>query len=68
MGPQNIQGEYNFISHETGDRNDGRVMASLPITNTVIAHVEELGLNQGQPFRASKNGNQDNPLVKTILQ
>ena len=54
LGPRNIQGQYNFMSLETGEQRDGRVVARLPITQEVINRVEELGLNQGQPFRASK--------------
>ena len=54
LGPRNIQGQYNFMSLETGEQRNGRVVAKLPITQEVINRVEELGLNQGQPFRASK--------------
>ena len=54
LGPRNIQGQYNFMSLETGEQRDGRVVTKLPITQEVIDRVEELGLNQGQPFRASK--------------
>jgi hypothetical protein len=54
MSPRNIQGQYNFMSLETGEKKDGHVVASLPITQEVINRVEELGANQGQPFRASK--------------
>ena len=53
LSPQNIQGQYNFMSLETGEQRDRGVMARLPITQEVINHVEELGLNQGQSFRAS---------------
>ena len=54
MGPRKIQGRYNFMSLETGEKKNGRVVATLPITQEVINRVEELGTNQGQPFRASK--------------
>ena len=54
LGPRKIQGQYNFMSLETGEQRDGRVVARLPITQEVINRVEELGQNQGQPFRASR--------------
>ena len=42
------------MSLETGRNINGRVVARLPITDAVIARVEELGMDQGQPFRPSK--------------
>ena len=50
LGPRNITGRYNFMSLETGAQIDGRVVASLPITNDVIDCVESLGKAQNQPF------------------
>ncbi len=54
LGPRNIRGRYTFMSLETGNIIDGRVVAQLPITDAVIARVEELGQEQNQPFRFSK--------------
>ena len=42
------------MSLETGEKKNGQVVATLPITQEVINRVEELDTNQGQPFRASK--------------
>ena len=39
---------------ETGAEIDGRVVAELPLTEEVIDRVEEFGLKQSQPYRASK--------------
>ena len=42
------------MSLESGSKVNGRVVAELPITDEVIQRVEELGIQQRQPFRASK--------------
>ena len=42
------------MSLETGMQINGRVVATLPITNEVIERVEALGQDQQQPFRVSK--------------
>ena len=54
LGPTNLRGRYNFMSLETGSKVNGRVVAEIPITDEVIERVEELGLQQQQPFRASR--------------
>ena len=54
LGPQLIQGKYNFRSLETGVAIDGHVAAVLPITNEVVTRVETLGTQQRQPYRISK--------------
>ncbi len=54
LGPRKIQGRYNYMSLETGQTIDGRVVAISPITDAVIARVEALGLEQNQPYRLSK--------------
>jgi len=54
MGPRDIRGRYNYMSLETGAQIDGRVVAELPLTKEVIDRVEEFGLKQSQPYRASK--------------
>ena len=54
LGPRNIQGQYNYMSLETGEKIDGRVVAILPLTNDVINRVESLGQYQKQPFRESR--------------
>ena len=54
MGPRDIRGRYNYMSLETGAQIDGRVVAELPLTEEVIDRVEEFGLKQSQPYRASK--------------
>ncbi len=54
MGPRNVRGRYNYMSLETGAQIDGRVVAELPLTKEVIERVEEFGLKQSQPYRASK--------------
>ena len=54
LGPNNIRGTYTYMSLETGEKKDGRVVAALPITDDVIHRVEQLGLKQGQPYRNSK--------------
>ena len=43
LGPQNITGTYNYMSLETGQQIDGRVVATLPMTADVITRVEALG-------------------------
>lgn len=53
LGPQRIQGQYNYMSLKTGEKIDGRVVVILPITDDVINQVEALGKAQNQPFRAS---------------
>ena len=50
MNPRNIQGQYDFMSLETGEKKNGRVVATLPITKEVVQRVVELEQNQGQPF------------------
>jgi hypothetical protein len=54
LGPRKIQGQYNFMSLETGEQIDGRVVAVLPPTQDVIERVEQLGQQQKQPYRISK--------------
>ena len=54
LGPRNILGLYNFMSLETGQQIDGRVVARLPISTAVIERVEAFGREQNQPFRISK--------------
>ena len=54
LGPKNIQGQYNYMSLETGEQIDGRVVAILPITEDVITRVEEFGQKQKQPYRESR--------------
>ena len=54
LGPRNITGKYNYMSLETGQQIDGRVVATLPTTNDVIARVEGLGRAQNQPFTVTK--------------
>ena len=49
LGPRKIQGRYNYMSLETGQTIDGRVVAISPITDAVIARVEALGLEQLSP-------------------
>ena len=53
LGPRKIQGQYNYMSLESGEQRDGRVVARLPLTAEVIGRVEQLGTNQGQPLRAA---------------
>ena len=53
VGPRNIQGQYNFMSLEKGEQQDERDVTTLPITTEVTQRVEDIGTNQGQPFRAS---------------
>ena len=55
LSPRNIQGRYNFMSLETGAKIDGRVVATLPIPDDVIARVEELGLKQKKAFPSLQN-------------
>jgi len=54
LGPRKIQGQYNYMSLESGEQRDGRVVARLPLTAEVIRRVEQLGTNQGQPLRAAR--------------
>ncbi|CAJ1935374.1 unnamed protein product, partial [Cylindrotheca closterium] len=42
------------MSLETGREINGRVTTAMPITDDVIKRVEELGLEQQQPYRESK--------------
>ena len=42
------------MSLETGMQINGRVVATLPITNKVIERVKAFGIDQQQPFRVSK--------------
>ena len=39
-----------FQQLESGTQVDGRVVATLPITDEVIQRVEELGQQQNQPL------------------
>ncbi|CAJ1959903.1 unnamed protein product [Cylindrotheca closterium] len=54
LDPRNLTGRYNFMSLETGREINGRVTTAMPITDDVIKRVEELGLEQQQPYRESK--------------
>ena len=54
LDPRNITGRYNFMSLETGKEVHGRVTTTTPITEAVIARVEQLGTEQQQPHRNSK--------------
>jgi hypothetical protein len=54
LGPRKIQGQYNYMSLETGEQVDGRVVAVLPPTDEVIERVEQLGQQQKQPYRLSR--------------
>ena len=54
LSPRQIQGQYNFMSLETGAKTDCRVVAILPLIPEVVNRVEKLGLDQEQPFRVSK--------------
>ena len=54
MSPRDIRGRYNYMSLESGAQIDGRVVAELPLTEEVIERVEQFGLDQSQPYRASK--------------
>ena len=49
-----IQGQYNYMSLDTGENIDGRVFAMLPITDSIIRRVETIRKMQQQPFRASR--------------
>ena len=54
LGPGNIRGKYNLMSLATGMQINGRVVATLPITDEVMERVEALGQDQKQRFRVSK--------------
>lgn len=54
LSPRQIQGQYNFMSLETGSKIDGRVVAILPLIPELVDRVEKLRLDQEQPFRVSK--------------
>ena len=54
LSPRQIQVQYNLMYLETVAKIDGRVVAILPLIQKVVNRVEKLGLNQEQPFRASK--------------
>ena len=54
LSPRQIQGQYNFMSLETGAKIDGRVVAILPLIPEVVNRVDKLGLDHEQPFRVSK--------------
>ena len=45
LGPRRIQGQYNYMSLETGEKIDGRVVVILPITDDVINDR----LSKGEP-------------------
>ena len=49
-----IQGHYNYMSLETGEKIDGKVFAVLIITDDIIQRVETIGKIQQQTFRASR--------------
>ena len=53
LSPRRIQGQYNCMSLDTGEKIDAKVVAVLPITDNFIQWVETLGKTQQQPFRAS---------------
>ena len=46
----NEQGAYNFMSLMTGERLNRRSWTILPMGRDVIARVEEIALQQGQPL------------------
>ena len=54
LGPGNIRGKYNFMSLKAGMQINGRVVATLPITDEVMEQVKAFGQDQKQPFRVSK--------------
>lgn len=54
LGPQKIQGQYNYMSLKTGEQIEGRVVAVLPPTEDVIQWVKELRQQQKQPYRTSR--------------
>ena len=54
LDPRNVTGRYNYMSLETGKQIDGRVTTKSPITDAVIKRVQQLGLDQHQPYRQSK--------------
>ena len=43
LGPRNIQGQYNYMLLETGEKIDGRVVEILPLTDDIINRAESLG-------------------------
>jgi len=47
MGPRDLQERYNYISLETCHAINCRVVARFPITDDVIARVEDLGRERG---------------------
>ena len=53
LAPKKITGTYSFLSLETGNEISGHVVAELPITDNIIARVEQLGRAQQQPFHSS---------------
>ena len=54
FGPSNIRGRYNYISLETESKVDGQMVSVLPLTDNANSRVEELGIQQHQPYRESK--------------
>ena len=54
LSSRRIQGQYNYMSLETGENIDGKVVAVLPITDKVIQRVEALGKTRQQPFKAPR--------------
>ena len=54
LSPRWIQGQYNYMSLETAEKIDGKVVAVPPITVDFIQRFETLGKTQQQPFRASQ--------------
>ena len=54
LGPRKIQGQYKYMSLESGEQREGRVVTRLPLTDEVIRRVEQLGTNQGQPLRVTR--------------
>lgn len=51
----NVQGDYNFMSLETGELIRRHKWTSLPITETVVARVEEIAAKQQQPYKVGDN-------------
>jgi hypothetical protein len=46
----NAQGDYNFMSLATGAHISWHQWTALPMTDTAIARVEALGINNDQPL------------------
>lgn len=54
LDPQNVPGQYSFMSLETCSKIDARVFAHQPLTNGITSCDKELGLEQKQHFRILK--------------